>query len=141
MPEVAYIALGSNLGARAALLASARNAMSLLRGTTLLAATRVSETVPFGTGPQGPYLNQMVALRTTLPPVVLLAELHRIERSLGRVRRVRWGARTIDLDIVSMGDLRIARPELVLPHPALTTRAFWREAVHELEPLTRRVAA
>src|SRR4051812_36768487 len=89
--EIAYVALGSNVGDRAAFLAMARTALATPRCGRLLAASRVEETAPFGPVAQGPYLNQMVALSTTLPPLTLLDELHRVERALGRVRDVRWG--------------------------------------------------
>lgn len=133
MPERVLVALGSNLGDRGAYLAAARNGMSLLPRTALLAASRVEETAPLGAVAQGPYLNQVVALRTALEPARLLGELQRLERALGRVRRVRWGARTIDLDILCYGDLRMARPTLVLPHPGLADRPFWQRGVAELD--------
>lgn len=135
MADVAFIALGSNLGDRAAYLDRARSALDLLPGSRLIAASRVEETAPFGDTAQPPYLNQMIALRTSLEPVVLLAELHRVERSLGRVRRARWGARTIDLDLVSLGERESADASLRLPHPGLETRAFWQREAAELRAL------
>jgi 2-amino-4-hydroxy-6-hydroxymethyldihydropteridine diphosphokinase len=131
--ERAFIALGSNLGDRAAYLAAARTALSLLPASRLTAASVVEETAPFGPAAQGPYLNQMVALDTSLPPLVLLAELQRIERSLGRVRRERGGARTIDLDLVHVHAVEMRSPTLVLPHPGLPARDFWRRGIAELE--------
>jgi 2-amino-4-hydroxy-6-hydroxymethyldihydropteridine diphosphokinase len=135
MTDVVLVALGSNLGDRAAYLASARNAMALLRGTRLVAASAVEETAPFGSSAQGPYLNQMVALRTSIAPLPLLAELQRIERSLGRVRRVRWGARTIDLDIVRHGERLMKLATLTLPHPGIASRAFWQREIAQLDGL------
>jgi 2-amino-4-hydroxy-6-hydroxymethyldihydropteridine diphosphokinase len=135
MTEPALVALGSNLGHRAALLSAARNAMSLLPGTRLVAASSIEETAPFGTGAQGPYLNQMVALRTSLSPSALLAALQRIERSLGRVRRAPWAARTIDLDIVRHGSRELSSASLTLPHPGIATRDFWRREIAELDAL------
>jgi 2-amino-4-hydroxy-6-hydroxymethyldihydropteridine diphosphokinase len=140
MPDVVLVALGSNLGQRASLLASARNALSLLHDTCFLAASGIEETAAFGTGAQGPYLNQMVALRTSLDPRSLLRELQRIEHSLGRVRRARWAARTIDLDIVRFGDRRVANHVLTLPHPGLDSRAFWQREVAEVDALVPRAA-
>ena len=72
--------------------------MSLLPATRLAAISSVEETAPLGGLAQGPYLNQMVALETRLAPSALLAALHGIESALGRVRGVRWGPRTIDLE-------------------------------------------
>lgn len=135
MTEPVLVALGSNLGDRRSHLASARNALSLLRGTRIVAASSVEETAPFGHGAQGPYLNQMVALRCSLPPLLLLAELQRIERALGRVRRAHWAARTIDLDIVRYGDARLRLPQLTLPHPGVAARAFWQREIAELDRL------
>lgn len=140
MAERAYIALGSNLGERAAYLAAARGALSLLPGSRLAAVSSVEETAPFGPSAQPPYLNQMAALDTTLPPHALLRELQRIERSLGRVRRERWGARTIDLDLVRVGTRELRTPLLTLPHPGIPERHFWRRELAELAALLERAA-
>ena len=90
MTDVAYIALGSNVGNRELALARARAAIAAIRDTRLIAATEVEETEPIGPIAQGKFLNQMVAVSTTLPPRTLLAALHRIERAAGRVRAVKW---------------------------------------------------
>lgn len=140
MSARADIALGSNLGARAAWLASARAAISLLPTTRLLASSSVEETVPFGVSAQGPYLNQMVAVETALEPHALLAALHAIERRLGRVRGTRWGPRTIDLDLVRYGDLSLRTRSLTVPHPGIGTREFWRRELAELDRTVARVA-
>src|SRR6186713_2766516 len=89
--ERAYVALGSNLGDRAAHLDRARVALTLLPSTRLVAVSSIEETAPLGAMAQPPYLNQMVALDTTLGPALLLAALHTIERAQGRVRGARWG--------------------------------------------------
>jgi len=138
--ERALIAVGSNVGNRAAYLSAARAAVASLPATRLLAASRVEETAPFGSGPQGPYLNQMVVVATALAPRALLAQLQRIERTLGRVRSRRWGARTVDLDIVHFGGLALRSADLVLPHPGLPDRAFWRRELAELDALTEHAA-
>ena len=138
MRELAFVALGSNLGDRRAHLDRARAALSLLPASRLVAVSSVEETAPLGGMAQPPYLNQMVALRTALAPEALLAALQRIERSLGRVRGTRWGARTIDLDLVRHGDRRLHTAALELPHPGLASRAFWQR---ELAELTRAVRA
>ncbi|HSE27006.1 MAG TPA: 2-amino-4-hydroxy-6-hydroxymethyldihydropteridine diphosphokinase [Gemmatimonadales bacterium] len=128
----AWVALGSNLGDRAAHLDAARTALARLPGTVLLARSRVEETAPLGGRPQPPYLNQMVLLETSLPPRALLAELHRIEAANGRTRRERWASRTLDLDLVRYGDVHAAEPGLTLPHPGLAERDFWRREMEEL---------
>lgn len=133
MGEVAYIALGSNLGDRAQFLAMARDALGALPGTRVIAETPVEETAPFGPPGQDSYLNQMVAIETTLTPHDLLTRLHAIERAAGRLRRVRWGPRTLDLDIVRFGNRTLSDEDLVLPHPGLGDRDFWQREVAWLE--------
>jgi 2-amino-4-hydroxy-6-hydroxymethyldihydropteridine diphosphokinase len=140
MTARADVALGSNLGARAGWLASARAAVSLLPATRLLAASSVEETIPFGAGAQGPYLNQMLAVATGLEPHVLLAGLHAIERRLGRVRGARWGPRTIDLDLVRYAGVSMRTPTLTVPHPGIAARGFWQRELAELDRLLGRAA-
>ena len=132
MPDVAYIALGSNLGDRDAHLARARAALASVPRSRLIAASTIEETAPIGPIGQGAYLNQMVALETELAPEALLAELQGIERAAGRVRDVRWGPRVIDLDIVTMRDQRCADEECRVPHPELPNRDFWQRELSEL---------
>lgn len=136
----ADVALGSNLGDRAAWLTSARAALSLLPGTRILAASSIEETIPFGPAAQGPYLNQMLALESALPPAALLHALQGIERRLGRIRRERWGARAIDLDLVRVGSVTMRSTGLVLPHPGLPHRAFWQRELAELDRALERAA-
>lgn len=133
MSEIAYIALGSNLGDRAAYLAGARVALASLPHCRLCAATQVEETAPLGGTPQSPYLNQMVALRSAMEPLALLHQLHRIERRFGRVRGVRWSPRTLDLDIVRFGTRRVTAHELEIPHPGISHRGFWQREIAELD--------
>lgn len=135
MPEIALIALGANLGDRAAYLGAARSRVAMLPGVRLLAASGVEETAPLGARLQAPYLNQMLAVLTVLDPEALLDGLQGIERSLGRTRTVRWGSRTIDLDIVRMGSQRVRTPRLMVPHPGLDDRDFWRREVACLDQL------
>lgn len=131
--ERAYVALGSNLGDRDGHLHAARTALAHLPGTALVAASAIEETAPLGEVPQPPYLNQMVALDTELTPRSLLDALHEIERRAGRARAERWGARTLDLDIVRYGDQRIVEPDLIIPHPELPNRDFWLRELAELQ--------
>lgn len=138
MTERVVVALGSNLGHRAAWLAMAHAAISLLPSTTIVAASSIEETAPVGASAQGPYLNQMLDLASALTPLALLDALQAIERRLGRVRRERWGARTIDLDLVRHGTTTMHSRVLTLPHPGLATRAFWRRELAELDAMPRR---
>jgi 2-amino-4-hydroxy-6-hydroxymethyldihydropteridine diphosphokinase len=132
MHPLAYIALGANLGDRDQNLAYARKRLAALPGSRVVAESSVEETAPVGDVPQGAYLNQMVALETALSPRELLAALHRIENDAGRVRTVHWGPRTLDLDIVRFGDLRIDEPDLVIPHPQIEHRDWWQRELTEL---------
>lgn len=133
--ERVYVALGSNVGDRDAHLAAARARLGALPGTRLVAASRIEDTAPIGPVPQGRFLNQMVLLETTLEPEVLLARCLEIERQEGRVRRERWGPRTLDLDIVRFGDRVIATRALTVPHPELPNRPFWQREQAELDAL------
>lgn len=136
MTDVAYIALGSNLGKRELALSRARAAIAAIRDTRLIAATEVEETDPIGPIPQGKYLNQMVAVSTTLPPRTLLAALHRIERAAGRVRASRWGPRTLDLDIVLIEGKEYVDEGLIIPHPEIPNRDFWQRQLAQLRGVT-----
>ncbi len=131
--ERVFVALGSNLGDRAAHLAYARSRLAALPDTLVVAASRVEETAPLGPAPQGPYLNQMVLIETQLPPATLLAHCRAIEAERGRTRTARWAPRTLDLDLVRFGDRAVADPDLVLPHPELPNRDFWQRELAELE--------
>jgi 2-amino-4-hydroxy-6-hydroxymethyldihydropteridine diphosphokinase len=123
--DVAYIALGSNLGQREVFLAQARRAIADLATTRVLGVTDAEETAPIGPVVQGPFLNQMIAIETELSPQDLLAELKRIETDAGRVRKARWGPRTLDLDIVLFENQSVSEPGLTVPHPELSNRDFW----------------
>jgi 2-amino-4-hydroxy-6-hydroxymethyldihydropteridine diphosphokinase len=127
------VALGSNVGDRAAHLAYARERLGQLPDTRLVAASRVEETAPLGPVAQPPYLNQMVLLETTLEPAALLAQCRRIEAERGRERRERWGPRTLDLDIVRYGNQTVQQANLTIPHPELPNRDFWQREIAELE--------
>ena len=135
--EHAFLALGSNLGDRAGHLRAARAAIDALPETRIVAASSVEETAPLGGMAQPPYLNQMLLVETGLDPRALLEACQAVEREAGRVRGVRWGARTLDVDIVRYGDRTIAEPGLVIPHPGVADRDFWRRELAELEPHAR----
>ena len=119
-----FVSLGSNLGDRVGLLATARAALSALPETTLLAASRVYETAPQDLADQPEFLNQVVCLETTLTPRELLAATQRAEAEQGRVRGRRFGPRTLDIDILLFEDVESGERELTIPHPRMTERAF-----------------
>jgi 2-amino-4-hydroxy-6-hydroxymethyldihydropteridine diphosphokinase len=132
MRDVAYIALGSNLGDRAAYLALGRDRLAALPRSRLRAVSSIEETAPLGPVEQGPYLNQMAALETELAPGELLYALQTIERAAGRTRTARWAARTLDLDIVLFERQTVNADGLVVPHPELPRRDFWQRELDEL---------
>jgi len=119
-----FLSLGSNLGDRAATLAAAREALAALPGTTVVATSGVYETAPQEREEQPEFLNQVVCLDTRLGPFDLLAECQRIEHEHGRTRELRFGPRTLDVDILLVQDVESRDPELVLPHPRMLRRAF-----------------
>ncbi|MBA3467521.1 MAG: 2-amino-4-hydroxy-6-hydroxymethyldihydropteridine diphosphokinase [Gemmatimonadaceae bacterium] len=132
MKDVAFVALGSNLGAREVLLADALKSIAQLPDTRILAATEVEETAPLGPVLQGSFLNQMIAIETELAPRHLLKELQRIEREAGRLRRERWGPRTLDLDIVLYNTQTANDAGLSVPHPEIGNRPFWQRQITSL---------
>jgi len=137
----AVIAVGSNLGDRAAIYAGAVRALAEADGIEVTAISTPIETValrPDGEDPDAPaYLNGVVLIRTTLAPRRLLALLHEIERENGRVRAERWGDRTLDLDIVDYAGMRSSSDDLTLPHPRAHERTFvlrpWVEVAPDAE--------
>lgn len=131
-PELCFIALGSNVGDRADHLAFARRELAALPASELIAESAIDDTAPLGPSGQGRYLNQIVALATRLAPHQLLDALQAIEARAGRVRGERWGARTLDLDIVDWPGRAVRDDRLTIPHPALGERDFWRRELAEL---------
>ncbi|HVP28785.1 MAG TPA: 2-amino-4-hydroxy-6-hydroxymethyldihydropteridine diphosphokinase [Myxococcota bacterium] len=131
----AYVALGSNLGDRAARLAGALSALRATPGVDVVAVSRWYETTPVGPPPQGPYLNGAVRLRTRLSPRALLTRLLEIERASGRVRDgTKDAPRTLDLDLLLHGAARSDAPDLLVPHPRLHERGFVLEPLAEIAP-------
>jgi len=132
MRDIAYIALGSNLGDREEHLQFARAAIAALPDTKVIATSTVEETDPIGPPGQGPYLNQMVAVETMLAPHALLAALQAIEADRGRIRGERWGPRTLDLDVVLLEEQRVSDAVLTVPHPQLVARDFWQRELAQI---------
>ena len=126
----AFIALGSNLGDREGYLRG-----GLREVGTLVAESQVYETDPVG-GPdeQGPYLNMVVEIETTLDPYALLRRCQRIEAEAMRQRTVRWGPRTLDVDVILYDGVTIQSDELTLPHPRFAERRFVLTPLAEIAP-------
>ena len=134
MGVVGFLGLGSNLGDRLANLQAAVDALQAEPGLRVAASSRVWETTPVGGPPQPDYLNAVVRIETDLSARDLLDVARRVESRLGRIRKERWGARTIDVDVLLFDEEQIDEPDLVVPHPRMTERAFVLLPLLELEP-------
>jgi 2-amino-4-hydroxy-6-hydroxymethyldihydropteridine diphosphokinase len=129
-PVRAFLALGSNLGDRRAHLAAA-----VARIPDIVAVSQLYETDPVGGPPgQGAYLNCVVELRTTRTPRELLAEAQAAEGAARRVRVERWGPRTLDVDVLLVGEEKVDEPDLVVPHPRMWERGFVLVPLADLAP-------
>lgn len=124
MATPAILALGANLGDRLAALQGAIDLLAQSDGVEVVAVSGVYETDPVGGPDQGDFLNAVIAVATDRDPRGLLEACHAAERAYDRQRQVRWGPRTLDVDIVSFGDVVSTDPELTLPHPRAAQRAF-----------------
>ncbi len=137
MMQIAYIALGSNLGDRGDTLMAAVKKLSAAAGIEVRRISQFISTEPVGGPPDQPkYLNAAAEIQTTLGPQELLAALHEIEQSLGRDRAAeqRWGPRTCDLDILLIGELVMETAELTIPHPRMHERRFVLEPLAQIAP-------
>lgn len=136
MTVAAYLSLGANLGDRLETLTSAVYALDDTDGIAVVDTSGVYETAPWGGVDQPAYLNLVVHVATTLSPEALLAELQLTEAAYGRDRssEVRFGPRALDIDILLYGDDTVARPDLEIPHPRLTERAFVLVPLLEVAP-------
>jgi 2-amino-4-hydroxy-6-hydroxymethyldihydropteridine diphosphokinase len=129
-----FLSLGSNLGDRRATL---ENALDRLEATATLRVSRRSslyETAPVGKTDQPRFLNVVAEVETALSPEALLEAVQNVELALGRTRTVRWGPRTLDIDILLYGDATIRTARLVVPHPEMTRRRFVIEPLLEIAP-------
>ena len=128
-PTRAFLSLGSNLGDRRSFLRQAIESLP-----DVVAVSPVYETDPVGGPDQGPYLNLVVELHTSLSPNQLLGICHRIETAAERVREVRWGARTLDIDIIWMDGVTMDEERLTIPHPRWRQRRFVLAPLRDLAP-------
>lgn len=134
MSSTAYLGLGSNLGDRLGFLQQAVDELNDQPGVRVVASSRVWETDPVGGPPQPDYLNAVVRAETDLTALDLLEACHRVEASLARTRGVRWGPRTIDIDVLLFDRTCVDTPLLTIPHPRLSERAFVVLPLLELDP-------
>ncbi|HHY46152.1 MAG TPA: 2-amino-4-hydroxy-6-hydroxymethyldihydropteridine diphosphokinase [Firmicutes bacterium] len=131
---LAYIGAGSNLGDRAGCLARAAGLLSEHQRVKVLRASRIYETEPWGYHDQPRFLNMILEVATDLVPLELLDVLQGIENALGRKRFVRWGPRTVDLDLLLYDGLAIDEDRLTIPHPRMWDRGFVLVPLAELIP-------
>ena len=130
-----YLALGSNLADPLHQVQAALDALAALPDTRTIVVSSLYRTPPYGPPNQPDYLNAAVALDTELTPEALLDLTQRIELEQGRVRKdERWGARTLDLDIMLFGDMTLNTPRLIVPHYDMHNRAFMLVPLLEIAP-------
>lgn len=130
----AFIGLGSNLDQPAQRLSSALLAMARLPGLTLAHHSRLYTSAPIGPQDQPDYVNAVAELHSTLTPHALLHSLQALELAAGRQRLRHWGERTLDLDILLIDDQHIDTPDLQVPHPQMSRRAFVLHPLLEIAP-------
>lgn len=127
-----YIGIGSNLGDRKANIEKAVRLVKLIKKVKVKRISSIYETKPVGGPPQEDFLNGVFEIETSLSPFMLLEELQKIEKYLGRKRSVKNGPRTIDLDILLFGNKKIDTKELKIPHPRMHKREFVLRGLREL---------
>ena len=135
--HTAYIALGSNMGDRHKYIDDAIKALDSAHGCSVSEVSPLIETPPYGVTDQADFLNGCLKLRTLLTPEELLNELHRIEQAAGRERILRWGPRTLDLDIIFYDDIVSESKELCIPHVEMHKRLFVLEPLCDIAPYKR----
>ncbi|MDW0111333.1 2-amino-4-hydroxy-6-hydroxymethyldihydropteridine diphosphokinase [Sporosarcina aquimarina] len=132
--NTAYLSIGTNMGDREEFLRLAIGSLSATAGIESVETSSIYETVPVGVTDQADFLNIVVRVKTVLEPLQLLAECQRIEQELGRVRTIRWGPRTADLDILLYNTEIIDSKTLSVPHPRMRERAFVLIPLTEIAP-------
>lgn len=134
MTTQVFLGLGSNVGNRKEYLEKAINALKNMPEITVTNMSSVYETEPFGGVEQNRFLNMVIKIETTLRPDKLLEVIMAIEKDLDRVRTIRWGPRTIDIDILLYGNEVINTRDLTIPHIGLTERDFVLVPLLEIDP-------
>lgn len=127
-----YIGIGSNLGNRRQYISKAIEELKNIKGIRFKRSSTIYETQAVSDIPQGPFLNGVLEIETSLDPKSLLAELNAVEAKLGRVRSVKNGPRTMDLDMLYYGNKTIDDENLVIPHPKIKQREFVLKGLREL---------
>lgn len=132
--STAFIGLGSNLGDRAAQIVFALEMLEKNPCITQVRSSSFYETTPVGPVTQDDFLNAVAEIETTLEPIQLLTCLLEIERAAGRTRDIRWGPRTLDLDLLAYDQVELQSKQLTLPHPEAAGRSFVLTPWAELAP-------
>lgn len=131
---MAYLGLGSNLGDRKYFLTNAVTELESRDGIVVRTKSPIIETDPWGMDEQGKFLNCVICVETSLSPTELLSVCQEIENDHGRERTVRWGPRTLDLDLLLYGDMVCHDNDLTLPHPEMHKRRFVLQPICEIAP-------
>ena len=129
----AFLSLGSNMGDRLEYLSKAIDKIAQIQGCNILNKSRVYETEPWGYENQEAFLNLCISIETSLSPYELLESLQVIELELDRVRKIHWGPRTIDIDILLFDDIICEDDKLTIPHPRMRERAFVLIPLYDIE--------
>lgn len=130
----AFLGLGSNMGEREKLLVQAVNLINQTPGIRVLQSSFIYETDPVGYTEQDAFLNIVIKIETSLCAAELLSRTQEVEAELGRVRTIRWGPRTLDIDILLYGNEWLNDGDLQIPHPRMTERAFVLVPLAEIAP-------
>jgi dihydroneopterin aldolase/2-amino-4-hydroxy-6-hydroxymethyldihydropteridine diphosphokinase len=133
-PSKVFIGIGSNLGNKEENICKAIKLIGELDSTEVIDASSFYKTSPVGFVDQDWFINAVIKIKTYLPPNELMSSLLSIESSLGRIRKEKWGARTIDLDILFYGNIILNEEDITVPHPHLHERKFVLEPFCEIEP-------
>ena len=131
--QMVYLLLGSNLGNRKEILDKAIKLLNQKVGI-IISQSKDYETAPWGVTDQPDFLNLVVSIQTRLKPLQILEITQSIENQLGRIRKEKWGARLIDIDILFYGNEIIDEPNLKIPHPLLQERDFALSPLEEIAP-------
>lgn len=132
-----YVALGSNMGERNQYIKKAIAALQLQEDSRVLKVSSVIETEPYGVTEQDKFLNGVLKMETKLTPWELLDSLHRIEADANRERKIHWGPRTLDLDILLYDDMVLQEDDLCIPHVDMQNRVFVLAPMAEIAPYKR----
>ena len=133
MTDNIYLLLGSNLGNSKELLEEAIKKIGIHIGK-IVDTSKLYKTAPWGNSEQAAFLNQVVRIKSALPPTEMLNKVHFIETKMGRIRHEKWGERKIDIDILYYNDLIYNTLELIIPHPEIQNRKFTLVPLIELSP-------